>query len=70
MFLKSELEVFIKLEQSYLIVVLELLDHQILVSLLNHQENELRYIQSFQRLLHFLSSPIYVPLVNNKTDFL
>ena len=48
--------------------MLDFLDHQILVSLLNHRDNKLGYNQNFQCLLHFLLPRIYVPLVNNKTD--
>ena len=50
--------------------VLNSLDHQILVSLSNHQDSELEYSQNFQWLLHFLLSQINVPLVNSKTDYL
>ena len=69
MFLKWELEVLIKFQSSYLIVALDFLDHHILIFLLNHWDSELGYIQNFQCLLHFLLSQIYVPLVNNKTDY-
>ena len=70
MFLKWELEVLIKFQSSYLIVVLEFLNHQVLVSLLNHQDSELGYIQNLNCILHFLLSQIYVPLKNNTTDYL
>ena len=70
MFLKWELEVLIKFQSSYLIVVLDFLDPQILVSLLNHQGSELGYIQNRQCLItFFLLSLIYLPLVNNKADY-
>ena len=70
MFLKWELKVFKKIQSSYLMVVLDFLDHRILVSLLNHRDSELGYIQDFKCLLHSLLSLIYVPFVSNKTGYL
>ena len=61
---------FNQISSSYLIVVLDFLDDQILISLLNYRDSELEYIQNFQCLSQFLLSRIYVLLVNNKTDYL
>ena len=59
-----------KFQSSYLIILLDFLDYQTLVSLLNYWGSEVEYIQNFQCLLHFLLSRIYVPMVNNKVDYL
>ena len=60
----------IKFQSSYLIILLDFLDYQTLVSLWNYWGSEAEYIQNFQCLLHFLLSRIYVTLVNNKIDYL
>ena len=67
--LNLDVEVLIKFQSSYLIVVLDFLDHQILVSLFKWSR-QWTYMQNFQCLLCFLLSPIYVPLVDNKINHL